>query len=35
MDETGKYWKMKPDRSLTTSEHGRKQKKARITLLDM
>jgi DDE superfamily endonuclease len=32
MDETGKYWKLKPDRSLTTlSEHGRKKDKARIT----
>ena len=32
MDETGKYWKMKPDRSLTTQvEHGRKKDKARIT----
>ena len=32
MDETGKYWKMKPDRSLTThSDHGRKKDKARIT----
>jgi hypothetical protein len=32
MDETGKYWKMKPDRSLTTmAEHGRKKDKARIT----
>lgn len=31
MDETGKYWKMKPDRSLTTiSESGRKKDKARI-----
>ena len=32
MDETGKYWKMKPDRSLTTiAEHGKKKEKARIT----
>jgi hypothetical protein len=32
MDETGKYWKLKPDRSLTTlQEHGRKKDKARIT----
>ena len=32
MDETGKYWKMKPDRSLTTQvEYGRKKDKARIT----
>lgn len=32
MDETGKYWKMKPDRSLsTTDEHGKKKDKARIT----
>jgi hypothetical protein len=27
MDETGKYWKLKPDRSLTIlKEHGRKKK---------
>jgi DDE superfamily endonuclease len=32
IDETRKYWKMKPDRSLTTmAEHGRKKEKARIT----
>jgi hypothetical protein len=32
MDETGKYWKLKPDRSLTTlKEHGRKKDKTRIT----
>ena len=32
IDETGKYWKMKPDRSLTMfSEYSRKKDKARIT----
>lgn len=32
-DETGYYWKMKPDRSLTTfEESGRKKDKARITV---
>jgi hypothetical protein len=32
MDETGKYWKMKPDRSFTTlAKHSRKKDKARIT----
>ena len=33
MDETGYYWKMKPDRSLSTfEESGRKKDKARITV---
>lgn len=33
MDETGYYWKMKPDRSLSTfKESGRKKDKARITV---
>jgi DDE superfamily endonuclease len=33
MDETGSYWKMKPDRSLSTfEESGRKKDKARITV---
>ena len=33
MDETGYYWKMRPDRSLTTfEESGRKKDKARITV---
>lgn len=33
MDETGYYWKLKPDRSLSTfQEHGRKKDKARITV---
>jgi DDE superfamily endonuclease/Fission yeast centromere protein N-terminal domain/Tc5 transposase DNA-binding domain len=32
MDETGFFWKMKPDRSLSTFEaHGTKKQKARIT----
>ena len=32
IDEIGKYWKMKLDRSLTTfSEYSRKKDKARIT----
>jgi hypothetical protein len=32
IDETGKYWKLKPDRSLTTlKEHSGKKEKARIT----
>ena len=32
MDETGYYWKMKPDRSLSTFEvSGKKKDKARIT----
>jgi hypothetical protein len=32
MDETGYYWKMKPDRSLSTLEtSGKKMDKARIT----
>jgi hypothetical protein len=32
-DETGYYWKMKPDRSLTTfEESGRKKDKARVTV---
>jgi hypothetical protein len=32
IDETGKDWKMKPDRSLTIiAEHSRKKEKARIT----
>ena len=32
IDETRKYWKIKPDRSLTTQvEHSRKKDKARIT----
>ena len=32
IDETRKYQKMKPERSLTTkTEHGRKKEKARIT----
>ena len=33
MDETGYYWKMKPDRSLSTfEESGRKKDKVRITI---
>ena len=33
MDETGYYWRMKPDRSLSTfKESGRKKDKARITV---
>jgi hypothetical protein len=33
MDETGYYWKMKPDRSLSTfDESSRKKDKARITI---
>ena len=33
IDKTGYYWKMKPDRSLTTfKESGRKKDKARITV---
>ena len=33
MDETGYYWKMKPDRSLSTFEtKGTKKTKARITI---
>jgi hypothetical protein len=32
MDKTGKYWRIKPDRSLTTlAEYGRKKDKARIS----
>ena len=32
-DETGYYWKMKPDQSLSTfEESGRKKDKARITV---
>ena len=33
MDESGYYWKMKPDRSLSTFEaRGTKKVKARITV---
>ena len=32
IDKTGKYWKLKPDWSLTIlSEHSKKKDKARIT----